>query len=103
MKRILKIINSTIVFTFIFLTNNKCFAAETAVEPTGFKFMIIKFLTAMLGVAVSALAIFVGLKIYKKFVLKNDTKTSDIDYNESLESPKDFKEAINIFLDKTKG
>lgn len=62
---------------------------------------ILKFLLAMLGVVVSSLAIFGGLKFYKKFVLKKSSKTDNIDYNKSLESPKTFKEAINIFLDKT--
>lgn len=88
------------VFTIILLAGNRCFAAEAATQP-GIQLILIKFLMAMLGVIVSAAAIFLGLKIYKKFVLKNDTKNEIIDYNETLESPKDFKEAINIFLDKT--
>ena len=62
---------------------------------------ILKFLLAMLGVVISSLAIFGGLKFYKKFVLKKNSKTDNINYNNSLESPKTFKEAINIFLDKT--
>lgn len=62
---------------------------------------ILKFLLAMFGVLVSSLAIFGGLKFYKKFVLKKSAKTDNINYNNSLESPKTFKEAINIFLDKT--
>lgn len=68
---------------------------------TGFKYAIFKFLMAMLGVLISSLAIYGGLKLYKKLVLKNDAKLNNIDYDKTLESPKDFKEAINLFLHKT--
>ena len=71
-------------------------------QKTGIKYALFKFLMAMLGVLVSALAIFAGLKFYKKIVLKSDSKYGDIDYDKMLESPKDFKEAINLFLHKTK-
>lgn len=62
---------------------------------------ILKFLIAMIGVVVSALAIFLGLNFYKKFILKDNAKLDNIDYEKTLYSPKDFREAINIFLDKT--
>lgn len=71
-------------------------------KNTGFKYAIIKFLTAMLGVLLSCLAIFAGLKFYKKIVLKSDLKQTEIDYDKTLESPKNFKEAINLFLHKTR-
>jgi len=64
----------------------------THMEKTGFKYGIFKFFLAMLGVLISSGAIFLGLKFYKKFVLKNNAKLDDIDYNKTLESPKDFKE-----------
>lgn len=67
----------------------------------GVKKVLFKFFLAMLGVLVSAFAIFMGLKLYKKIILKNNSASDNINYNNSLESPKDFKEAINIFLDKT--
>lgn len=76
-------------------------ATKEAQEKTGFKYMIIKFFAAMFGVVISALAIFMGLKFYKKFILKNNSKFDNINYNQTLESPKDFKEVINLFLDKT--
>lgn len=66
----------------------------------GAKFTIAKFLLAMLGVGLSAVAIFFGLKIYQKFVLNSMNKETKTDPN-SLDSPKAFKEAINNFLDKT--
>lgn len=70
-------------------------------EHTGFKFAIVKFLLAMLGVAISAAAIWFGLKLYKKLMLKNNLNIGNIDYDKTLESPKDFKDAINQFLHKT--
>lgn len=70
-------------------------------EKTGFKYAFFKFFNAMLGVLFSCLAIFAGLKFYKKIVLKSDLKQTEIDYDKTLESPKNFKEAINLFLHKT--
>lgn len=70
-------------------------------EKTGFKYAMFKFFSAMLGVLLSCLAIFAGLKFYKKIVLKSDLKQTEIDYDKTLESPKNFKEAINLFLHKT--
>lgn len=73
----------------------------THMQPKGFKYAIFKFFLAMLGVLISAVAIFVGLKLYKKLALKTNEKFDSIDYDKTLESPKDFKDAINLFLDKT--
>lgn len=75
--------------------------ALTHIPKTGFKHSFFKFLIAMFGVFVSALAIFGGLKLYKKFALNKSAKFDKIDYDKSLESPKDFKGVINLFLDKT--
>ena len=70
-------------------------------QKTGYKYGIYKFFTAMFGVLVSVIAIYFGLKLYKKIALKNNEKLDNIKFDKSLESPKDFKEAINLFLDKT--
>ncbi len=70
-------------------------------QKTGYKYGIYKFFTAMFGVLVSIIAIYFGLKLYKKIALKNNEKLDNIKFDKSLESPKDFKEAINLFLDKT--
>ena len=71
-------------------------------KPKGnFKNALLKFFTAMFGVLISALSIFAGLKLYKKFALKNTQSPSGSTNNQSLQSPKDFKEAMNLFLDKT--
>lgn len=75
--------------------------ALSHMEQRGFKYSLFKFFMAMIGVLISALAIFGGLKLYKNIILKNSSKLDNIDYDKTLESPKDFKEAINLFLDKT--
>lgn len=75
--------------------------ALTHFKQNGAHNKFFRFIMAMFGVFVSALSIFIGLKIYKKLVLKNNSKLDIIDYDKNLESPKDFKEAINLFLDKT--
>ncbi len=73
----------------------------THMEKDGFKYGILKFLLAMTGVIVSALAIFLGLKIYQKFVLNKGTMPAKTVSGSELETPKDFKDALNLFLDKT--
>ena len=70
-------------------------------KKSGFKYSLFKFFLAMIGVMISSLAIYGGLKLYKKIAVKNSEKLDSIDYAKTLESPKDFKEAINLFLDKT--
>lgn len=73
----------------------------THMEKNGFKYGILKFLLAMTGVLVSALAIFLGLKIYQKFVLNKTIMPAKTLSGSELETPKDFKDALNLFLDKT--
>ena len=62
---------------------------------------LFRFLEAMLGVLLSALVIFGVLKLYNFFVLKNSSHSNDKSRGSSLETPKTFKETINLFLDKT--
>lgn len=83
------------------MNNNSADVFAPEEKTSGFKDIMIKFLSAMSGVLVSSLAIFLGLKFYKKSILKNNAKFNNIDYDKTLDSPKDFKEAINLFLDKT--
>lgn len=73
----------------------------THMKQHSLKASLFKFVLAMLCVLLSSLVILTGLKFYKKIGLKNKSKTDNIDYSKSLDSPKDLKEAINIFLEKT--
>jgi hypothetical protein len=71
------------------------------IKKTGFKYTVFKFFVAMFCVLLSAIIIFILLKLYKKINMKNNSKLDSINYSQILETPKDFKEAINLFLDKT--
>lgn len=97
MKKQLKIL-STIV-TFLIFCAQESYAASG--HNIKLPYPIIKFLSSMLGVLISVLIIWMSLKLYKKFIVKGNSKLDNIDYSKTLESPKDFKEAVNLFLDKT--
>lgn len=65
--------------------------------------LMFKFLFAMLWVAISSVFIFLILLAYKKLILKDRSVLPTYESMEhSLDTPKKFKEAIKIFLDKTK-
>lgn len=65
------------------------------------KYSVKRFLIAMLCVLFSALTILGGLKFYKYLNSKNSSFTRSKKNKNSLESPKNLKETINLFLDKT--
>lgn len=67
----------------------------------GIKFILKKFLLTMFLVVVSAGIIFVALLLYKKLSTKN-THNSNSEKSLSLQTPKNFKDTINLFLDKTR-
>jgi len=65
--------------------------------------LVFKFIFAMLWVAVSSAAIFLILLSYKRLIAgKNIAKLAYMDTANVLDTPKTFKEAIKLFLDKTK-
>lgn len=69
--------------------------------PFGKRDMAMKFVLAMLGVAASSVVIYVMLSLYNKFMYRG----SDVVINENdneFKTPTNMKEAINIFLKKTK-
>lgn len=90
-----KILSSLVV---LIMNAGVCFAKSGDVPAASSP--VVKFLFAMLGVLISAGAIYFGLKLYKKFMFKQNQNIDQTDYS-TLYSPKSFKEAINIFLDKT--
>lgn len=64
---------------------------------------VFKFLLAMLWVCISSIIIFIILISYKKLILKGKPVTPTYESTEeTLDTPKNFKEAIKLFLDKTK-
>ncbi len=65
--------------------------------------IIFKFILALVWVAISSIIIFIILLSYKKLILKGKPITPTYESTEqSLDTPKNFKEAIKLFLDKTK-
>ena len=65
--------------------------------------IIFKFILAMVWVCISSIVIFIILLSYKKLILKGKSITPTYESTaESLDTPKNFKEAIKLFLDKTK-
>ena len=61
----------------------------------------VKFGFAMLGVLLSAIVIFFALKLYKKLGGKVVSAPDTFGVKNSLDSPSEMKDAINLFLDKT--
>src|SRR5574344_1265685 len=63
---------------------------------------LVTFGFSMLGVFISAGIIFLCLKIYQKYFMKKRTNQPDsFGQKDSLDSPKDIKSAVSLFIDKT--
>lgn len=70
--------------------------------PFGKRQLAMKFLLAMLGVAVSSVIIFVGLSVYNKLMYGSSHRLVINDDDDDFKTPTNMKDAINIFLKKTK-
>ncbi len=87
-------------------------ANTTAIQPQvqpqtkpkkSFASMVFKFILAMIWVIISSIVIFIILISYKRLILKGKPVRPTYETTEqSLDTPKNFKEAIKLFLDKTK-
>lgn len=77
---------------------------QTKTKPRkSFASMVFKFILAMIWVVISSIVIFVILISYKRLILKGKPVRPTYETTEqSLDTPKNFKEAIKLFLDKTK-
>ena len=71
-------------------------------KPIGKKQLAMKFIMAMIGVGVSSVIIFVLLSGYNKFVYGSYTRVEPSEEDNSYKTPNNMKDAINIFLKKTK-
>ena len=80
----------------------KSFGEFATKQPIGKRQIAMKFILAMFGVATSSIVIFVLLLLYNKFFYSGGTtkiiNEEDIDFK----TPTNMKDAINIFLKKTK-
>ena len=70
--------------------------------PFGKRQLAMKFLMAMLGVAASSIVIYVGLSVYNKLMYGNSSRLVINDDDDDFKTPTNMKDAINIFLKKTK-
>ncbi len=76
---------------------NKDISAATK-TPISKKQIALKFVMAMAGVAASAVVIYVGLSFYNKLFREQSEPVVGLN---SLRTPENFKESINLFLEKT--
>ena len=89
-----------VLIMFYFLNQAAALSATKAVAHIGLRATATKFLIAMGAVFLSSLIIFICLTVYNKVFVKNSNSSKSYSKN-TLQSPKNLKEAINIFLNKT--
>ena len=70
--------------------------------PFGKREMAMKFVLAMLGVAASSVVIYVMLSLYNRFIYKGSNPVIVNEDDNDFKTPTNMKDAINIFLKKTK-
>lgn len=70
-------------------------------QPVSKRKIAMKFIYAMCGVAVSSILLFVLLSLYNK-IRSRVVQPPSFDYTNTLTSPNNLKDAVNIFLEKTK-
>lgn len=70
--------------------------------PFGKREMAMKFVLAMLGVATSSVVIYVMLSLYNRFLYKGSNEVVINEDDNDFKTPTNMKDAINIFLKKTK-
>ena len=70
-------------------------------QPVSKRALLKKFLVAMGAVMVSSIALYIGLSIYNR-VRNNVIKTATTDYTNTLNTPDNLKDAVNIYLERTR-
>lgn len=70
--------------------------------PIGRKALAMKFIIAMLGVGASSVIIYVGLSVYNRFIYGTPTQKRKITEDEEYKTPNNMKDALTVFLKKTK-
>ena len=101
------LIGMVFVMAFLMPLQLPSYAENTALDndiaavtkaPVSRKAIAFKFMMAMLGVATSSVVIYVGLSIYNKLF---KSQSVDVVGLKSLRTPENFKESINLFVEKT--
>lgn len=70
-------------------------------EPISKRKIAMKFIYAMGGVVVSSMILFIGLSVYNN-VRNKVIKVANNDYSNTLNTPNNLKDAVNIYLEKTR-
>ncbi len=71
-------------------------------QPIGKKQIAMKFILAMVGVATSSIVIYVLLSLYNKYFYGHSKTNVANEVDEEFKTPTNLKDAVNIFLKKTK-
>lgn len=71
-------------------------------RPTGKKQLAMKFVMAMMGVAASSVIIYVMLTVYNRFIYGTPKAPQPKSQDEEFKTPTNMKDALEIFLKKTK-
>ncbi len=82
-----------------FSTYNAAFAQSSHIAEI--KTVAVKFILAMLGVALFSILIFVGLSLYNRFFVASQIKDFNLS-KDSLRTPIDTDEAILSFITKNR-
>ena len=75
-------------------------AVEQAATQSEMMGAVMKFVTVMIGVMLSSLAIFIGLSVWNS--LLNRSRKKVFDYEATLKEPHSVDEAILLFIQKNK-
>ncbi len=71
-------------------------------QPISRKKLAMKFIMAMMGVAASSVIIYVSLTIYNRFIYGTPKAPQPKTQDEEFKTPTNMKDALSIFLKKTK-
>lgn len=71
-------------------------------QPIGKRQIAMKFILAMVGVATSSIVIYVLLSLYNKFIYGNGKSSVVNEVDNEFKTPTNLRDAVNIFLKKTK-
>ena len=71
-------------------------------RPTSKKQLALKFVMAMMGVAASSVIIYVVLTVYNRFIYGTPKAPQPKTQDEEFKTPNNMKDALDIFLKKTK-
>lgn len=88
------------ILVVLICTTNFAYAIDTS-HLAEIKAIAVKFILAMLGVALFSIVIFIGLSLYNKFFVAAQIKDFKLS-KDSLRTPLDMDQAIMLFITKNR-